>query len=81
MLIILCYFFYEKVPRHLWMISIVTRELPSAYSWIRGAIARISKTNAIPKRPVIKLFAVENTYNDTKQTDKARGQKFSLWTL
>ena len=31
---------------------------------------RIAKTNTIFKRPVNKLFAVENTYHDTKQTDK-----------
>ena len=31
---------------------------------------RIAKTNIILKRPVNKLFAVENIYHDTKQTDK-----------
>ena len=41
------------------------------YLEIRGAIARITKTNTIVKRPVGKLFAVENTYYDTNQTDKA----------
>ena len=35
-----------------------------------GEIVRIVKTNAILKRPVNKLFAVENIYHDTKQTDK-----------
>ena len=62
--------FYEKVPRHFWRIAIVTRVLPSRDSEIRGAIVRIAKTNTILKRPVNKLFAVENTYHDTKQTDK-----------
>ena len=62
--------FYEKVPRHFWRIAIVTRVLPSRNSEIRGAIVRIVKTNTILKRPVKKLFAVENTYHDTKQTDK-----------
>ena len=63
--------FYEKVPRHFWRIVIVTRVLPSRDSEIRGAIVRIAKTNTILKRPVNKLFAVENTYYDTNQTDKA----------
>ena len=78
------------MPRHFWRIAIVTRELPSRDSQIRGAIVRIAKTNTILKRPVKKLFAVENTYHDTKdvklpnilddtnQTDKAREQKFRL---
>ena len=34
-------------------------------------IVRIAKTNTILKRPVNKFFAVENTYHDAKQTDKA----------
>ena len=63
--------FYEKVPRHFWRIAIVTRVLPSRDSEIRGAIVRIAKTNTILKRPVNKLFAVENTCHDTNQTDKA----------
>ena len=62
--------FYEKVPKHFWGIAIVTRVFPSIDSEIRGAIVRITKTNTIFKRPVNKLFAVENTY-DTNQTDKA----------
>ena len=44
--------FYEKVRRHFWKISIVTRVLPSKDSEIRGVIARIENTNTIPKRPV-----------------------------
>ena len=63
--------FYEKVPRHFWRIAIVTRVLPSRDSEIRGPIVRIAKTNTILKRPVNKLFAVENTYHDTNQTDKS----------
>ena len=63
--------FYEKVPRHFSKISIVTRVLPSRDSEIRGAIVRIAKINTILKRPANKLFAVENTYHDTNQTDKA----------
>ena len=63
--------FYEKVPKHFWRIAIVTRVLPSKDSEIRGAIARIVKTNTILKRPVIKLFAVENTYHGANQTDRA----------
>ena len=62
--------FYEKVPRHIWRIALVTRVLPSRNSEIRGPIVRISKTNTILKRPISKLSAVENTYHDTNQTDK-----------
>ena len=36
---------------------------------------RIAKTNTILKRPLNKLFTVENTYNDTNQTGEAMGQK------
>ena len=63
--------FYEKMPRRVWMIAIVTRVLPSRDYEIRGAIVRIAKTNAILKCSVNKLFAVENTYHDTNQVDKA----------
>ena len=35
---------------------------------------RIEKTNTTLKRPVNKVFTVENTYQDTNQTDKAREQ-------
>ena len=70
--------FYEKVPRDFWRIAIVTRVLPNRDSETRGTIVRIAKINTILKRPVRKLFAIENTYHDTNQTDKARGQKFRL---
>ena len=63
--------FYEKMLKHFWRIAIVTRVLPSRDSEIRGAIVRITKTNTIFKRPVNKLFIVENPYHDTNQTDKA----------
>ena len=63
--------FYEKVPKPFWRIVIVTRLLPSRDSEIRGAIVRITKTNAILKRPTDKLFEVENTYHETNHTDKA----------
>ena len=63
--------FYEKVPRHFWRVAIVRRVSPSIDSKIRVAIARIAKTNKILKRLVNKLFAVENRYDDTNQTDKA----------
>ena len=66
------------MPRHSWRIVIVPGVLPSRDSEIRGAIVRIPKTNTILKRPVKKLFAVENTYHDTNQTHKAREQKFRL---
>ena len=65
----------EKVPIHFWRIAIVTGVLPNRVSQIRQAILRIAKTNTILKRPVNKLFTVENTYSDTNQTDNAREQK------
>ena len=43
---------------------------------IRGAIVKTAKTDTILKRPINKFFTIENTYHDTKQTDKARKQKF-----
>ena len=48
------------------------KKKPSRDSEIRGEIVRIAKTNTILKRPVNKLFAVENTYHDSKQTDKSQ---------
>ena len=52
--------FYVKVHKHFWRTVIVTQVLPTRDSDIKGTIVRITKTNAIPKRPVNKLFAVEN---------------------
>ena len=69
--------FYEKVPRHFWKIYIVTRVLPSRDSEIRGVILRIAKTNTMLKRPINKHFAVENTYHDTNQTDKASNKEIA----
>ena len=63
--------FYKKVLRNFCRIAIVAQVLPSRDSEIRGAIMRIAKTNTILKRPVNNPFAVENTYHDTNQTDKA----------
>ena len=42
----------------------LTGVLPSRDSEIRGAIVRIAKTNVILKRPVNKLFPIENTYQE-----------------
>ena len=67
----------EKVPRHFWKISIATRVLPSRDSEITGVTVRIVKTNRILERPVKKLFAVENTYHDTNQTDKASNKEIA----
>ena len=66
----------EKVPIHFWRIAIVKGLLPGRDSEIRGATVGIAKTNNILKRPVNKLFTVENKYHDTNQTDKAMEQKF-----
>ena len=73
--------FYEKVLNRFWRIVIVTRELPSRDSEIRGAIVRIVKTNTILKRPVNKLFPVENTYPDTKQRDKEIASPFPCYPV
>ena len=43
--------FYEKVPRHFWRISIVTRALPSRDSEITGAIVKIAKNQYNPQAP------------------------------
>ena len=48
----------------------LTGVLPSRDSKIKGA-----KTNTILKRPINKLFPIENTYQDTDQTGTAREQK------
>ena len=69
--------FFEKVSRHFWKISIVTRVLPSRDSEIRGVIVRIAKTNRILKHPINKLFTVENTYHNTNQTDKASNKEIA----
>ena len=69
------------MPRRFWRITIVTRVLPSRDSEIGGVLVAIAKTNIILKRPVEKLFAVENTYHDSNQADKAREQTFRLRTL
>ena len=61
--------FYEKSAQTL--TAIATLLLFSRGSEIRGAIVRIAKANTILKRPAYKLFAVENTYHGTNQTDKA----------
>ena len=38
----------------------------------------VAKTNTILKHPINKLFAVENTYHDTNQTDKASHREIFL---
>ena len=54
---------------------IVTGLLPSRDSQIRGAIVRIAKTNTILKRPVNKLFPVENTCPGTLIKQIRQGKK------
>ena len=44
--------------------SLLTGVLPSRDSEITRAIMRIAKTNAIFKRPINKLFRIENTYHE-----------------
>ena len=65
----------EKVSKHFWRIAIVAGVLLSRDSEIRGAIVKSTNTNTILKRPINKLFTIENTCHDTDQTDKAREQK------
>ena len=61
--------------------------LPSRDFKIRGAIVRIAKNSTILKLPVNKLFAVKNTYHDTKQTEKASHKEIAspspavLWVV
>ena len=66
----------EEVPRHFWRIATTTVVLPSRDSEIKGVIVRITKVNAVLKRPVNKLFPIENTY-DNNETDKTRKQKLT----
>ena len=68
------------MPRHFWRIAIVTRVLPSGDSEIRGAIMRVTKTNTIFKLSTYKLFAVENTYHCTNQTDTASHREIAFPT-
>ena len=69
--------FYEKEPRHFQKISIVTQVLTRRDSEIKGIIVTIEKTNIILKRPVNKLFTVENTYHNTNQTDRASNKEIA----
>ena len=65
----------EKVPKHFWRIAIVAGLLLNRGSETRGAIVKSTKTSAISKRLINKLFTIENTYHDTNQIDKSREQK------
>ena len=67
----------EKVLRQFWRIAIVTGVLSSKNSERKGAMVRIKKTNAIHKRPVNKLFLIDDTDQDTNQPD-SREQKLRL---
>ena len=58
----------EKVSKHFWRIAIVAGFLPSRDSVIAEAIVKSTKTDTILKRPINKLFTIENTYHDTDQT-------------
>ena len=59
---------FDETVQHFWRISIVKWVLPSRDSEIRWKVVRIAKPNTILKRPVNKLFTVENTHHDTNQT-------------
>ena len=57
------------------MTAKVTQILPSRNSKIREARVRITNTNTFLKLPIRKLFAVENTYHVTNETDEKKGTK------
>ena len=59
---------FDETVQHFWRIAIVKWILPSRDSEIRWKVVRIVKPNTILKRPVNKLFTVENTHHDTNQT-------------
>ena len=59
---------FDETVQHFWRIAIVKWVLPSRDSEIRWKVVRIAKPNTILKRPVNKLFTVENTHHDTNQT-------------
>ena len=54
----------KKVTRYFWRIAIVTGVLPKRDSEIKGAIVKIANTNTILKRPINKLFTIENAFRD-----------------
>ena len=49
--------------------------------WNNRSNSENCKDKYTPQISHKKLFAVENRYHDTNQTDMAREQKFRLWTL
>ena len=59
---------FDETVQHFWRIAIVKWVLPSRDSEIRWKVVRIAKPNTILKRPLNKLFTVENTHHDTNQT-------------
>ena len=65
----------EKMPRHLWRITIVQGYYLAEILKQKGAIVRIKKTNAMLKRLVNKFFPTEYTCHDTNKRDRAREQK------
>ena len=60
----------EKIPKHFSKTAVVAGVLPSRDSEIRRAVVRIANTNTTLKRPIDKIFTVENTYHDTDKTDR-----------
>ena len=60
----------EKIPRHFLRTAVVAGVLPSRDSEIRRAVARIANINTTLKRPVNKIFTVENTYHDIDEKDR-----------
>ena len=59
---------FDETVQHFWRIAIVKWILPSRDSEIRWKVVRIVKPNTILKRPVNKLFTVENIHHDINQT-------------
>ena len=56
--------YYEKVPRHLWRIGIITKLLTSKDGNCRGAEVKIGKTSSIIRRPVNKLYPLVPSSDD-----------------
>ena len=61
----------EIVPKHFQRIAIVTGVLTSGDSKIKGAIARMEKTNTILKHPENKLSTVKNEARKQKLGQEA----------
>ena len=67
--------FRKRYPDNFWRVSIVTQVLPNTDFLKKRRNSETGKT--IFKSPTNKLFAVENTYHGTNQTNKASHNKIA----